>query len=185
MAQPIDTEFLNELRIYLKAEWMKNGQQPFAKTLVQIAMDLTGLPKEKIKSSLTNKIFRSLKLLENGGSLKIEHGEGSQPNKFSYIDDKFIKELSDNQIKKHSTIDEVAKKGTNFVQEIVDLYNALFEESQARIGEINLLKQAIQSLEICGYGLDNIPTYKPKIGSDLPLLIEKLQKEFQQNNNSQ
>lgn len=177
MSQPIDTEFLNELRIYLKAEWMKNGQQSFAKTLVQIAMDLTGLPKEQIKSSLTNKIFRSLKLLENGGSLKIEHGEGSQPNKFSYINDKFIKELSDNQIKKHTTINEIATEGTNFVQKYVDLYNTLFEESQTRIGEINLLKQAIKSLEPCGFGMNQMPMYTLKPGSDLSLLIEKLQKE--------
>jgi hypothetical protein len=177
MAQPIDAEFLNDLRIYLKAEWMKNGQKSFAKSLDQIAMDMMGISKNEIKSSLRNKIFRSLKLLENGGSLKIEHGEGSQPNKFSYVDDKFIKELNDNQIKKHNTIDEIANEGTNFVQKYVDLYNALFEESQARIGELNLLKQAINSLEPCGFGLDNVPMYKPKPGSDLPLLLEKLQKE--------
>lgn len=181
MARPIDVDFLNQLRTHLKAEWMKNGQQQFSKTLDQLAMELTGLPKEKIKSSLKNKIFNYLDMLERGGSIKIERGEGSRPNRFTYIDDKIVGDFIETKAECNNTIDDIAKKGTEFIQEAVDLYTSLSQKLIEQKGENNFLKQAILSLEPWGTDPNGVVMYRLKRGSDLPQIIEKLQKELETN----
>lgn len=179
MAKPVDVNFLNQLRTYLKSQWMKNGQQQFSKTLEDIAIDLTGQDKEEIKSAFKNKIFRSLKLLENGGSIKIYRGEGSKANKFNYIDDKMIEVLSDTKEECIDIINDYAQKQNTLTQEVINAYQDLSQKLIAARGDVNYYKQAILSLEPCGFGLDNTPMYKVKKGSDLPVIMERLQKEKQ------
>lgn len=178
MARPIDVDFLNQLRIHLKTEWIKNGQQQFTKTLDQLAVDLTGLPKEQIKSSLKNKIFNYLEMLERGGSIRIERGEGSKPNKYTYVDDKIVGLSEETKVECNNTIDDIAKKGTQFVHETVVLYKSLSQKLIEQEGENNFLKQAILTLEPWGTDSNGTTIYRLKKGSDIPQIIEKLQKEL-------
>lgn len=175
MARLIDAEFLNQLRSHLKAEHMKNGQQQFSKTLDELAMELAGMTKEEAKkaASYKNKIFRSLKMLESGGSIKIDHGAGSKANRFTYVDDKLVEELSNINVECNNTIDDIARKGTNFVQDVIDFYHDAVAKRKSDAGEISFLKQAILSLEPYGFDNDKNPMYRVKKGSDFPSILQK------------
>jgi len=179
MARPIDADFLNQLRTYLKKEWMVNGQRQFSKSLDQIAMDITGLPKEKIKSSLKNKIFNYLSMLENGGSIKIEKGIGSNPNKFSYVDDKMIENLSQTKEQCNNSIDDFVKSATSALQMGIDLNADLSQKLIAAQGEINFYKQALLSLENWGTDPNGVVMYRLKRGSELPTIIGQIEKEME------
>jgi hypothetical protein len=181
MARPIDVDFLNQLRTHLKAEWMKNGGQQFAKTLDQLAIELTGLPKEKIKSSLKNKIFNYLNMLERGGSIKIIRGEGSKSNEFIYVDDKIVGDFIETKNTITESIDDFVKKSTAALQLGIDLNTQLSQQLIEQKGENNFLKQAILSLEPWGTDPNGVIMYRLKKGSDLPQIIEKLQKELETN----
>lgn len=178
MARPIDVDFLNQLRILLKKEWMINGQQQFKKTLDQLAMELTGLPKEKIKSSLKNKIFNYLDMLERGGSIKIDRGEGSNPNKFIYIDDKMVNDSIDIKSECDKRIDEFAKDANAVIQMGIDINKKISDKLVAAIGEVNFYKQAILTLEPWGTTPDGNVMFRIKKGSELPSIIEQLKREL-------
>lgn len=180
MAKPIDKEFRDKLKMYMKAEWMKNGQQKFSKTVSEIAQDIFN---GNDTDNNRNMVWRYLNMLERGGSIKIIKGKGSQSSEYIYVDDKFVKELSDVKFECADTIDDFIKEATAAIQKGVNINQSLTQKLIAVTGENNMLKQAILSLEPWGTTPDGMVMYRLKAGSELPALLDKLKNEINASKN--
>ena len=79
----------------------------------------------------------------------------------------------------NESIDDFVKKSTTALQLGIDLNTQLSQKLIEQKGENNFLKQAILSLEAWGTDPNGVIMYRLKKGSDLPQIIENLQKELQ------
>lgn len=174
MAKPIDKEFRDKLKMYMKAEWMKSGQQKFSRTISDITKELFNGSDD---DNNRNTVWRYLNMLERGGSIKILKGKGSQASEYVYVDGKFIDELAEIKEECTDNIDDFVKEATNVIQKAVNIQSDLSQKLISATGEINFYKQAVLSLEPWGTAPDGTTMFRIKSGSELPAILAELKKQ--------
>jgi hypothetical protein len=182
MARNFDKEFMDGLKNYMKSEWMKAGQQPWSKTVIQIATDLAHLFDEATSMSARgNKVWQYLGRLENSGAIKIQRGkEKGNPSWYTWLSDNINQELLEQREECLETIEEIAVEGNNFVQKVI---NKCADQSKQILdlrGELIHYKQAMVDLEFFSANPDGRQIFMVKKGSDLGSIVDQVKKEYEE-----
>lgn len=199
MARNIDYEFKEQLAMYIKNQWMLNGEQPFSKSIADIAKELRSqYPnlRKKPLDSLTNQIWHYLNTIERSGRIQIIKSKGPTANKFIYVSDHVIEEIASTKNICNNTIDDYiqkqneitqdtvnmmkdySQKQNEITQEMIDIMLNLKQKLVASVGNNNHLKSIIINLEYFGTGKDDMEIYMVPKGSGIKTIIEMIQNEF-------
>lgn len=206
MARNIDYKFKEQLLTYIKSQWMQNGQEPFTKSIADIAEELRSqYPnlRKKPLDSLTNQTWHYLNKIERGGHIKIIKSKGPTANTFIYISDHVIEEIAstknicnntiDDYIRKQNAITQdtinnlknYSQKQNEITQQMINIMLNLKQKLVASVGDITHLKLAIANLEYYGTGKDDVEIYIALKGSGIKTIIEMIQNEFKNSSENQ
>jgi hypothetical protein len=176
-----NNDFKEQLKNYLKAEWMKNGQKEFSKTLVEITIDLFG----EHTSARGNKVFQYVERLENSCTIAVRRGNGKgKPNWYTWLNNNASEQIAEKREKRIGILDDFQTETSNVFTNVIQKYANIFADQSkeyiAAIGELEHYKQILNNLKYFSVAPDGQEIFIIQKESGMKALLEQLKLEQQQ-----